>query len=147
MRILSIVLAAAAVFTASSAALASGTTRVQQADGSVQIYDDVSIVYANQALRITSADNKGTLIISKGACSYVGQLQRCYPYEMTLAQNGGEHPLDFERGTVYYNPTDTPQALPLSSTQVPPKGIICFIKTKRGTFIAIHGTLDKVVKE
>jgi len=142
LRLLTIGMLAVAMMATSAPAGAYGTARVQQPDGSVQIYEHVSMVYSDQHLTITSADGKGVLVISKGACSYIGRLQRCFPYEMYLDQNG-QHPLDFEHGTVYYNPTGDMLTLPYSTTQIPPKGIICSIKTKAGTYISIHGKLDK----
>jgi hypothetical protein len=138
--------ALALILGASSAAYAKGTVRVQQPNGSVQQYDDVTIRIANQALWITTADGVGTLEIEKAACSYVGSLQMCLPYSMTLDQGGGMHPLDFLRGTAYVNFTDDKQQLPLSSIQLPPQGILMSITTKVGTIVNMSGTIDKVEK-
>jgi hypothetical protein len=137
----------ALMIVASGAADAKGIVVVQQHNGPVQQYNDVNIVILdNTALKITSADGVGTLVINKAACSYVGELQMCLPYTMTLDQGGGTHPLDFERGTVYVNLTDMMQPLALSSTQLPPRGILLSIRTKVGTIVNMSGTIDKVEK-
>jgi hypothetical protein len=126
---------------------AKGTARIQQKNGSVQVYPNVTIRgIGGNALTITSADSKGTLIVTKAACSFAGEVMRCLPYSMALAQGGSTKPIDFDRGTVYYNSTDTKQQLPLSSTQLPPKGILAAFLTKRGTYITVTGTVDGVTR-
>ena len=138
--------ASAWVCVASTAAYAKGTVTVQQSDGSTQQYAGVTIRVVNKTLRITTADGVGTLAIDRAACSYVGNLMMCLPYDMTLDQGGGSHPLDFQRGTVYLNLTDTKQQLPLSSTQLPPQGILLSLTTKIGTIVNLSGTIDAVQK-
>jgi len=147
MRVFVSFICACAVFlTAASVAHAKGTVTVQQSDGSTQTYNNVSIVIANKTLRVTTADGVGTLVIDKAACSYVGNLQMCLPYSMTLDQGGGSHPLDFQRGTVYANLTDSKQPLSQSSMQLPPNGIMLSLTTKIGTIVNLTGTIDKVQK-
>jgi hypothetical protein len=73
-------------------------------------------------------------------------LVRCLPYSMALAQGGSTRPIPFDRGTVYYNSTHANAQLPLSSTQVPPKGIVASFLTKRGTYITVTGTVDGITK-
>ncbi|HME81317.1 MAG TPA: hypothetical protein VKF82_04505, partial [Candidatus Eremiobacteraceae bacterium] len=65
---------------------------------------------------------------------------------MTLDQGGGTHPLDFQRGTVYVNLTDSKQPLSNSSMQLPPQGILLSLTTKVGTIVNMTGTIDKVQK-
>jgi len=65
---------------------------------------------------------------------------------MTLDQGGGSHPLDFQRGTVYANLTDSKQPLSQSSMQLPPNGIMLSLTTKIGTIVNLTGTIDKVQK-
>ena len=137
---------AVALALGAAAADAKGTVRVQLANGSTQTYSDVTIKIAQQTLHVTTADGAGTLVIDKAACSYAGELQRCLPYSMTLDQGGGSHPLDFQSGTVYLNLTDSNQTLPLSSLQLPPRGILLGLKTKIGTYISLSGVVDVVQK-
>jgi len=141
-------LAAAVLFwTLSAFADANGTVRIQNKDGTVQVYENVSIqAVPDKLLRVTTADGKGTLIIDQAACSYVGELMRCYPYSITLNQDGGTHPLDFEAGTLYVNRTDVKHNLPLSTTGVPARSIVLAIRTQRGTIIAVTGSYTKVAK-
>lgn len=141
-----LILVCAVLAGSAGAVQAKGTARVQQNDGSVQSYADVEIRITNKTLRLTTADGKGTLVIDKAACSYVGELMRCLPYTMTLDQGGGVHPLDFDRGTVYLNLTDAKQQLSFSSTQLPPRGILLALKTKVGTIITVTGVVDEVSK-
>jgi hypothetical protein len=138
--------ACAYVLAASSGAYAKGTVTVQQSDGSTQHYAGVTIRVVNKTLRITTADGVGTLAIDRAACSYVGSLLMCLPYDMTLDQGGGSHPLDFQRGTVYLNLTDAKQQLPLSSTWLAPQGILLSLTTKIGTIVNLSGTIDQVQK-
>jgi hypothetical protein len=141
-----LILAFAIVFGGWDAAYAKGTVRVQQNNGSVQVYHDVTIRIAQKVLRVTTADGKGTLIIDKAACSFAGELQTCLPYSIKLDQGGSVKPLDFERGTVYVNLTDARQQLPYSSTQLPPQGILLSLRTKIGTIVNLTGEIDQVTK-
>jgi hypothetical protein len=126
---------------------AKGTVRVQQSNGSVEMYKDVTIkLVRNKAIYVTTADHKGTLIIDQAACSYVGEIRRCLPYSAKLEQDGKTRPLDFKDGTIYGNLTDKMLTLPLSSQQVPPKGIVMLFKTRIGTFVSVTGTMDEVTE-
>ena len=127
-------------------AYATGTMHIQQPNGSTQVYENVKIRVSEQKLRITSADGKGTLIISKAACNFVQKLMVCLPYTLTLAQKGKSTPLDFYNGTVYINTGDVNAALPHSSTQVPPNGVVFAMTSKIGTIITLTGKLDEVSK-
>jgi len=126
---------------------AKGILRVQQSNGTVQVYDAVVIrLVSHKALTITSADGKGSLRIDQAACSYAGQLRSCLLYHMTWTQAGETHPIDLVRGTIYVNLTAQQQALPLSSQQLPPNGLLMSFQTKRGTYVSLTGVLDEVTK-
>jgi hypothetical protein len=129
-------------FCVASVADAKGTVRVEQSDGTTQVYPNVSLRVVNHTLRITTQDGKGTLVVTRAACSFEGDLMRCLPYELHLEQDGVESALDFQQGTLYYNKTNTNQQLSASSTQVPPNGILGLLRTKKGTIIAISGVVD-----
>jgi hypothetical protein len=130
----------------SAIALASGTVRVQQNDGSVRNYPDVSLRIVHRTLRITSHDGKGTLIIDHAACSYVGELERCLPYGAKLQQSGKTRPITIVSGTIYFNPTSETQTLPLSSTRLVPRGILLSLRTKIGTYVSLSGKLDELIR-
>ena len=129
-----------------SAAIAKGTVRIDQSDGTVQSYRGSVIRIVGDTIRVFSPDNRDTLIISHAACTYVGELERCLPYRLALHRKGTDHAIGFDHGTVYFNPSSAAQPLPRSSMQLPPNGVLVFVRTARGTSIAVHGTIDKVTR-
>jgi hypothetical protein len=142
---LAIIAVLVAGFALQSLAQAKGTMRVQQSDGSVQLYNNVNLAVAGRALKITTADKKGTLIVDDAACSLVEAIMSCIPDRVRLQQNG-THDLDFARGTIYFNTTDSRQQLKYSSTQLPPSGILGTLISQRGTYVTLTGTLDSTSK-
>lgn len=144
MRVLFLLAACAIALT--SVASAKGVTRIQQANGVVQYYPDSRITYKkdDRTLKITSADGKGVMIVDQAACSYVNTLYRCYLTSVSyIGADGQKHAIDFERGTAYANLTADTLTLPYSSKTVPPDGVIISMKTMRGTYISVTGTIDK----
>ena len=136
------ILASTIALSLSCTALANGTVRVQQPDGAVQIYPHAHFTVVKRTLHITSGDKVGTLIITDAACTLsASEIMTCLPYSMVLVQNG-THPLDFQRGTIYYNRAKAKQTLPRSSTQLPPNGLLGLLISKRGTYVTFSGTLD-----
>ena len=131
---------------AASVARAEGTARIQQADGTVSTYRNVKINIVQKTLTMTSPDGKGTLMIYRAACFYQGEIMMCLPTGTTLIQGGSVNPIKLVSGTVYANLTDQPHNLSNSSTQVPANGILMALKTRRGTYITLSGTIDKVAK-
>ena len=67
---------------------ATGTMRVQQSNGTVQVYHDVLIRVAQRTLRIGSKDRKGVLVIDRAACTYAGSLLRCLPSTINVVPVG-----------------------------------------------------------
>ena len=125
---------------------ATGTARIQQRDGSVKTYTNVRISIDAQSMTLTSSDGKGTLYIGKAACTKVGELVRCFPYDATLDQDGKRTHVVLQSGTVWANPTSAKLALPSSSTQLPPRGVMLSMRTKAGTYLSLTGTVDEVKK-
>lgn len=119
---------------------------IVQADGDKDTYSDVEIKVIHGALYMTSEDGKGTMVITRAACSHQAQLMVCYATNATLVQSGETSPLDFKRGTVYVNDTDDYQPLVMSTTKVAPHSIMLSFTTKRGTYVTVNGSIDKVVK-
>jgi hypothetical protein len=138
------VVAAAFALSVPLPAGATGTTRLQQADGSRQNYPGVTIriLKGKNQITVTSPDGKDTLTLTKAACSFVGDLQRCLFGEVELTKHGQTRVLSYDQGTIYLNLTEKPLALPLSSRQVPANGIILALHTTHGTFINVTGTID-----
>jgi hypothetical protein len=145
--VLTALLAVAGIYSLGAApALADGSMTIVQPDGTQNLYHDVMIKVIHNVLYVTSPDGKGTLVINRAACSYQGQLMVCFATHATLVQSGAVSPLDFKTGTLYVNTTDDWQQLTLSTTKVAPHGIMLSFTTKRGTYVSLNGTFDKVVK-
>lgn len=147
-RFLVTALAATAVFVFSQpfAARAEGTARIQQTNGTVNVYDDVKIQIIHNTLAITTADGSGTLMIYRAACAYQGDVLVCLPTGATLVQGGSVNPIHITQGTVYANLTDATQQLSLSTMHLPANSIMMALTTRKGTFVTVSGTIDKVKK-
>jgi hypothetical protein len=131
---------------ATAAAQATGTILIQQSSGESNTYDNVAIKILHGSLYLTTADGRGTLVITRAACSHQDQLMVCFATNATLVQSGQTSPLDFDRGTIYINNTDSQQPLVLSTAKVPAHGILVSLTTKRGTYIGLSGRIDKVTQ-
>jgi hypothetical protein len=127
-----------------SVASAEGTVRINQHDGTLQTYPNSVIRITGDTIRVFSPDDHDTLIVSHAACSYVGEIERCLPYQIALRRNHADHAIGLDHGTVYINPGSTAESLPRSSRQIPANGLVLFVRTARGTSIAVVGTVDKV---
>jgi len=146
MRTLAFLAALILSFAATAPCLATGTVRVQERDGATRIYKDVSINVVHQTLRVTSADGKATFVINHAACAYAGYLERCTPLKMSLERGGVTTSIAFSGGTIYVNPTRDMHALPHSSTQLPPHGVLLAIRSTNGTFVSLRGQIDGLVR-
>jgi hypothetical protein len=129
-----------------AAATASGTILIVHDDGQSNKYDGVQIKIIHNALYLTSADGKGTIVINRAACSFQGELMVCLTQNGALVQSGTTKSLDLKHGTLYVNSTDDPQQLALSTAKVPAHGILLSFNTDRGTYVTLSGRIDKVVK-
>jgi hypothetical protein len=125
---------------------AAGTALIRQSNGHTDVYENVAIKVIHDALFVTSADGKGTLVIHRAACAFQGALLVCFPTSAVLVQAGQTKALSLKEGTVYVNTTDAPQQLALSTAKVPAHGILLSLTTKRGTYVSLSGRFDKVVK-
>ena len=137
-------LAALPVALPAGPASATGTVRVVQRDGSDKTYTNVRISSRNESMAITSSDGQGTLVLGKAACTKVGELLECLPYDATLFQNGSRFHIALQSGTVWLNPGKTEQRLSQSSTALPPRGVMLAVRTKRGTYVTMTGIVDEV---
>jgi hypothetical protein len=127
-------------------ASATGTARIQQRDGSTKTYTNVRIVVLSESMAITSSDGEGTLVFGKAACTKIGELLRCIPYDATLEQHGQSTHVPLQYGTVWLNPSSSTQQLTHSSTQLPPRGVLLSIQTKAGTYVSVTGVVDRIQK-
>ena len=146
-RVLLAALAAVVALPAfSGRAAATGTVQVQQRDGSKKTYANVKIRIRDEAMSLTSADGRGMLVFGKAACTKVGELVECLPYDATLFQNGENFHIRLQSGTVWFNPSSASQRLSNSSAQLPPRGVELAVKTLRGTYVTLTGIVDEVQK-
>jgi len=147
-RFLTATLAAFAVFTISVtlAARADGTARIQQTNGTVNVYPGVKIQIIHNTLAMTTADGSGTLMIYRAACAYQGDVLVCLPTGATLVQGGSVNPIRIRQGTVYANLTNEAQQLSLSTMHIPARSIVMALTTQKGTYVTLSGTIDKVKK-
>ena len=123
-------------------AAAKGTIVIQQHGGDTKTYRDVFIRIQNAELVITSSDGQGKLVIGKAACTRESALVKCLPYDATLYQNGGKFRVRLTSGTVWLNPTPTPQPLTFSSAHLQPRGVLMSVTTAKGTYVSLTGTVD-----
>ena len=144
--LVSLAFAAIAIAMPCGRADATGTVRIQQRDGSIKTYTNVKIVVLTESMTITSSDGEGTIILGKAACTKVGELLRCLPYDATLEQHGETTHIPLKSGTVWLNPSDSNQQLTYSSTQLPPRGVLLAIQTKAGTYVSLTGIVDRIQK-
>lgn len=128
-------------------AAATGTVIVEQRNGTTKTYRDVRIAIEDAAMAITSADKKGTLVLGKAACTEIGELVKCLPYDATLLQNGMKFHIPLKvGGTVWINRGTTNQRLPQSSEELRPHGVLVAVTTIRGTLVSLTGVVDEVQK-
>ena len=131
---------------AASPACALGTARIQQKDGSVKVYKDVYIRIKDRAMAIVSSDGQGRIVFGKAACTKVGPLIQCLPYDAILEQYGQTRHIPLQTGMVWFNPTEADQTLSHSSTKLPPRGVLLAVHTKAGTYVSLNGVVDEVKK-
>ncbi len=123
---------------------ANGTVVIAYTDGSSKLYHNVRIIIWNESMAITSADGQGTVVLGKASCTKVGELLRCLTYDATLFQNGDRLHIPLRSGTVWLNPTHDYQPMSHSSAEIPPRGVLLAVKTRRGTEVTMTGTVDEV---
>lgn len=131
------------VLALSAPALATGTVRIQQRDGSVKTYAGVTMKVAHKTLTLTSADKVSTVAISGAACAPDGTLVRCKGGGFSFLQDAKKHIVPFKSATFYFNPTDQDQLLPLSTTKIGPRSVIFAVQTAKGTYVTGNGKLDQ----
>lgn len=134
----------AALVAVTGLANATGTATIQPLNGSAKTYQHVHIAIWNDEMTITSSDGKGTVVIGKAACTKIGALVRCFPYDAMLFQNGQQLHIFLKSGTVWLNPSHTTQEISQSSTRLPPLGVRLAVQTLRGTNVTLTGTVDEV---
>jgi hypothetical protein len=123
---------------------AEGVTRIQQADGTTQIYRHVTMRMAGPTLWLRSGDHAGVLEVTSGACTYLAGLQRCLPYKTVYHDRGTAHAIALEHGAIYTNLTGNAVQLPHSGDRLGPHEVRVVLHTMRGTYVTVQGTLDQL---
>jgi hypothetical protein len=118
--------------------------RVQQSDGTVNVYRNVHATLSGGTLWLRSPDRKDRLQIISAACSYPRNLQRCLPYKVFIHKPGGTHQIAITHGVFYVNLTDEPHQLLHSSERLGPHDVMVFLHTEHGTYVTAKGRLDVV---
>jgi len=118
--------------------------RVQQSDGTTQVYRNVHATLRGTTLWLRSPDRKDRLQIVSAACSFPHELQRCLPYQVFLHKPDRTHQLTITHGVFYVNLTSEPHHLLHSSEVVAPHGVVVFLHTSYGTYVSATGRLDDV---
>ena len=126
---------------------ATGTISIHHKDGTANTYRDVEIKLFSGSLFLTTDDGDGTIVVTRAACSYQGEIIVCLPTTAALVQDGESNALSVTRGTIYLNYTDVAQPLSRSSAKLPPNSILLAITTKNGTLINVHGRIDQLIKQ
>jgi hypothetical protein len=130
-----------------TAASATGTINIQRHDGTKDSYKDVEVKIFSGSLFLTSDDGNGTIVVTRSACSYQGEIIVCLPTSAALVQEGESAALDLKTGTIYVNYTSASQSLSHSSMKLPANSVMVAMKLGDGTYISVHGKIDEVVHE
>ncbi|HEY1867758.1 MAG TPA: hypothetical protein VGG70_05630 [Candidatus Cybelea sp.] len=139
-----LVAATLCLFTPATAS-ATGTLNIHRSTGSVNTYKDIEIKVFSGSLFLTSNDGHGTIVVTRAACSYQGQILVCFPTAAALVQDGESSALNLKGGTLYFNSTSAAQPLARSSAKVPANSIIATLSLNDGTSINVSGRIDQVV--
>ncbi len=97
---------------------ATGTITIHHKTGTSNTYRDVEIKLFSGSLFLTTDDGNGTLVITRAACSYQGEIIVCLPTNAALVQDGESNALSLKSGTVYLNYTGADQQLSKSTTKI-----------------------------
>jgi hypothetical protein len=129
------------------AAYATGTINILRHDGTKDSYSDVEVKIFSGSLFLTSDDGDGTIVVTRSACSYQGEIVVCLPTSAALVQEGESDALDLKTGTIYVNYTSASQSLSHSSMRLPANSVMIALRLGDGTYINVRGKIDEVVHE
>lgn len=128
-------------------ASATGTINIQHKNGAIKTYRDVEIKILSGSMFLTTEDGDGTIVVTRAACSYQGQVIVCLPTLAALVQNGTTSALNLKNGTIYLNYTGAPQPLSRSSAKLAANSAMLALTLQNGTFINLSGRIDEVIKQ
>ncbi len=145
-RVLAVLISAACCALVPAEANATGTLNILRHNGTHDSYNDVEVKIFSGSLFLTSDDGDGTIVVTRSACSYQGQIVVCLPTSAALVQEGESDALDLKTGTVYYNYTNAPQSLSHTSAKLPADSVMVSLSLRDGTYINVRGKIDEVVE-
>ena len=97
-------------------------------------------------MTLTSGDGKGNLFIGHAACTKIGELLRCLPYEATLDQNGRATRIVSEKRYRLAQPYRCAQPTVEFFDKTSVARCMLSIQTKAGTYVSLTGTADVIKK-
>jgi hypothetical protein len=130
-----------------AAASATGTINILRHNGTHDSYSDVEVKIFSGSLFLTSDDGDGTIVVTRSACSYQGEIVVCLPTSAALVQEGESDALALKTGTIYVNYTSAARALSHSSTKLPANSVMVALTLQDGTYINMRGKIDEIVHE
>lgn len=146
-RIIAAIVAAACCGFVPATAGATGTLSIHRSTGSSSSYNDIEIKVFSGSLFLTSNDGRGTIVITRAACSYQGKILVCYPLFAALVQGGESSALNLKSGTIYFNDTNEDQQLSSSTRKLPANSIMAALSLRDGTLINAQGQMDEVIRQ
>lgn len=127
-------------------AAATGVVHIQPRNGPVKTYSDVRIALDPASMVLTSSDGVGTLYIGRAACTAVGGLIKCAPYDATYVAHGVSTHIVLTDGSAWLNPSKSARSIPDSNRKLAPRGVVMTIHSKAGTTVTLSGTADVIQK-
>ncbi len=134
------------VFAGALPAGATGVVHIQPKNGPVKTYAGVKIALDSASMALTSSDGVGTLYVGRAACTTVGQLIKCAPYDATYIAKGVSTHIALVGGNAWLNPSKSAHPIPDSKSVLPPRGVVMTIHSKAGTTVTLSGTADVIQK-
>jgi hypothetical protein len=141
-----LVAAVVLLFAGALPAGATGVVHIQPKSGPVKTYSDVKIALDSASMALTTSDGVGTLYVGRAACTTVGQLIKCAPYDATYIANGVSTHIELVDGNAWLNPSKSAHPIPDSNSMLPPGGVVMTMHSKAGTTVTLSGTADVVQK-
>ena len=127
-------------------ASATGVVHIHPKNAAVKTYNDVQIAIEPSSLMLTTSDGVGVLYVGRAACTAVGELYKCVPYDATYAAGSTTTHIVLIDGTAWLNPTDKAQLIPGSGRKLAPHGVALTMRTKAGTDVTLSGTADSIYR-
>ena len=93
-------------------------------------------------MRLTTSDGVGTLYIGRAACTAVGQLVNCVPYDATYIAHDVSTHIVLTGGSAWVNLSKNVQSLPDSTRKLAAHGVVLTMTSKAGTTLTVSGTAD-----